>query len=309
MGVLPEDNEVIINDDTPLPDVEIETIDDTPEADQGRAKVEDLVEETEDPTEDELKTYSERVQKRIKDLNLRAHAERRSREERDRQLNEATAAIQKLRSERDLLATRLHEGEQTLIREHVTRVDSEMARARDALIRANEEGDATKQGEAYEKLAQLAALKQQALSYRPQFQPQQVQQQPQQAQPQLSEKARDWAKKNPWFQVDPDMTRMAFNVHNRMVAVDGIAPDTDVYYQRLDAEMRRRFPEKFGMGTSRTEAPRQTASAVAPAERTTATGPRNKIRLTVSQQALAKKLRITPEQYAREVLKLGGNNG
>lgn len=309
-GVLPDDNEVMIGGDDP--EVEIEIVDDTPDQDKGRAKAEDLPEADDEPGEDELKSYSERVQKRIKDLNLRAHAERRSREQRERELGEAASALQRLRQERDQLAARLHEGEKVLVNEHRSRIESELSAVRAEYMRASEEGDVAKQMAAQEKLAALAALKQRASEYNPQFRPPQEDQRQQQArqpqaQPKVSEKATDWARKNKWFQVDDAMTKTAFALHNRMVSVEGIEPDTDLYYQNLDAEMRRRFPEKFGMGTSRTDNPRQTASAVAPVERTT-TGPR-KIRLTASQQALAKKLRISNEQYAREMLKLGGNNG
>jgi hypothetical protein len=121
----------------------------------------------------------------------------------------------------------------------------------------------------------------------------------------------EWTKNNPWFgpQGNREMTALAYGVHETLVREQGVVPDSDEYYEKIDAAMRSRFPEHF----ERDEAPRSVQRnnpppvVVAPANRNNGARPR-KIQLTATQVSLAKRLGITPEQYAKSLLKLPQEN-
>jgi hypothetical protein len=129
--------------------------------------------------------------------------------------------------------------------------------------------------------------------------------------PPTDPKAVDWAKKNNWFGRDRLMTDYAKHIHDRIVVFDRIDPRTDEYWQTLDGEMRKRFPEMFDDPgeDSRSERPvrQQTSNVVAPASRSTAAKPRTQVKLTATEVALAKRLGLTVEQYAAE--KMRSSNG
>ena len=121
-------------------------------------------------------------------------------------------------------------------------------------------------------------------------------------------KALAWQQKNTWFGQDEEMTSLAFGTHEKLVK-SGISPSSDEYYRRIDDTMHKRFPEYFGDATLDEEKPAERtkpSTVVAPATRSTAP---KKVRLTKTQVALAKKFGLTPEQYARETLKLENANG
>ena len=139
-----------------------------------------------------------------------------------------------------------------------------------------------------------------------------------QAAPQADPKAAKWAKENPWFRTDREMTAFAFAVHEGLVT-EGVDPKSNGYYGQIDQKMRERFPDKFGED-SETEVsvddaslrpertPQRPSTVVAPARRTTGAKSR-KIKMTKTQVALAKRLGISPEQYAKQVLELEKANG
>ena len=121
-------------------------------------------------------------------------------------------------------------------------------------------------------------------------------------------RALNWQEKNDWFGKDEEMTSLALGVHEKLVR-SGIDPSSDEYYRRIDSTMQKRFPENFGDATLDEDQPAQRtkpSNVVAPATRSTAP---KKVRLTKTQVALAKKFGLTPEQYARETLKLENANG
>jgi hypothetical protein len=121
-------------------------------------------------------------------------------------------------------------------------------------------------------------------------------------------KALAWQEKNEWFGQDEEMTSLALGLHEKLVR-SGISPSSDEYYRRIDSTMQKRFPENFGDATLDEEKPAERtkpSTVVAPATRSTAP---KKVRLTKTQVALAKKFGLTPEQYARETLKLENANG
>ena len=124
-------------------------------------------------------------------------------------------------------------------------------------------------------------------------------------------KAEAWKARNTWFGSDTEMTALALGLHEKLVR-SGLDPTSDDYYRRVDETMRKRFPENFEEESSQTleavdkPAPRKAATVVAPATRSTAP---KQVRLTNTQLALAKKLGLKPEVYAKEVNKLENTNG
>jgi len=155
----------------------------------------------------------------------------------------------------------------------------------------------------------------QAQNYRPQYEKTLQEAEnpvyiPQNEQPSFKpdDKALKWQEKNDWFGSDEEMTSLALGLHEKLVR-SGISPTSDEYYRRIDSTMQKRFPEYFGDATLDEETPAQRtkpSTVVAPATRSTAP---KKVRLTKTQVALAKKFGLTPEQYARETLKLENANG
>jgi hypothetical protein len=107
----------------------------------------------------------------------------------------------------------------------------------------------------------------------------------------------DWKTENPWFQTDDEMTSFALGLHNKLVN-EGVSPQSDTYYERINARMRQVFPGQFEDTKQRNTEPKRKASVVAPATRSTAP---NKVTLTRTQVQIAKRLGLTPEQYARQV--------
>lgn len=293
---------------------EVEIVDDTPEQDRDKARRPDGA-EPELPEDDEIASYSESVQKRIKKLKYEFHEERRAKEEAARLRDEAISFAQKEREEKVRLQRMLEEGEGVLVNQAKQRLAVQLSQAKTDFKNAYESGDADAMAEAQAKLSELKNEEYRLNSYkppvqRPQNQPQmQVQQPPQRPSvPPPSGKAQEWAQKNPWFmrQGDEDITALAMGTHEKLVR-SGVAPDTDVYYSQIDAAVRRAFPDRFA-DTSEEVRPqrRQTGNVVAPAGRTSAQTPR-KVVLTSTQVALAKRLGLTPQQYAAQMLKDSSN--
>ena len=133
-----------------------------------------------------------------------------------------------------------------------------------------------------------------------------------QAEPiQADPKALEWQERNPWFGVDPEMTSFAYGVHERLVGSEGIDPTSEEYYQLIDSRMKEVFPTHFGSSNERTNnsavvvetaQPRKAKPVVAPASRNTGARPRT-VKLTETQVRLAKRLGLTNEQYAKQLMK------
>jgi hypothetical protein len=311
-----EPNDFVIGkDDKPSNEVEIEIVDDTPEEDKGRPRRPEG-KEPEIPNDDEIAQYSEGVQKRIKKLRYEFHEERRAKEEAARQLEEATSLAKRLMEEKKRMESALRKGEEILVENAKSKVESDLELARKKFKEAYDAGDADALAAAQERIAELSVQKVSAVNYRPVYtEPEQpVQQQPAYqpvVSPPTDPKAVDWAKKNNWFGRDRLMTDYAKHIHDRIVVFDRIDPRTDEYWQTLDGEMRKRFPEMFDDPgeDSRSERPvrQQTSNVVAPASRSTAAKPRTQVKLTATEVALAKRLGLTVEQYAAE--KMRSSNG
>tara|TARA_R110001592_G_scaffold24143_2_gene93683 strand:- start:15550 stop:16476 length:927 start_codon:yes stop_codon:yes gene_type:complete len=285
---------------------EVDIIDDTPEENKPR-RAEDT--EAQIPEDDEIASYGENVQKRIKQLKFEYHEERRRKEEASRLQDEAVDYARKVYEENQKLRKTLEEGEGVLVEQAKGRVEAELERAKSAYKQAYEVGDPDKLIEAQEQLNNLQNEKFRVESYKPkqqqaQEEPVQLQQKPKVPEPDAKTKA--WASKNEWFGNDSEMTGYAFGVHESLVK-QGINPQSqaDEYYNRIDESMRQRFPDKFGEQQVEAAPVRQTGSVVAPAGRS-AKKPR-RVQLTSTQVALAKRLGLSAEQYAAQLLKEASN--
>lgn len=285
---------------------EVDIIDDTPEEDKPR-RAEDT--EAQIPEDDEIASYGENVQKRIKQLKFEYHEERRRKEEASRLQDEAVDYARKVYEENQKLRKTLEEGEGVLVEQAKGRVEAELERAKSAYKQAYEVGDPDKLIEAQEQLNSLQNEKFRVESYKPK--PQQAQEEPVQLQqkpkvPEPDAKTKAWAAQNEWFGNDSEMTGYAFGVHESLVK-QGVNPQSqaDEYYNRIDQSMRQRFPDKFGEQQVEAAPVRQAGSVVAPAGRS-AKKPR-RVQLTSTQVALAKRLGLSAEQYAAQLLKEASN--
>lgn len=287
---------------------EVEIVDDRPEEDRVSKRNEAVTTKV-DEDDDEAKNYSEKVQKRIKALKYDYHEERRAKEEASRLQEEALNYAKKLQKENEELRKSLSDGENVLINQAKGRVDAELEKAKKDYKEAYESGDPDKLVEASSELARIQSEKQRVDSYVPP-KPQQPRKQetpiPRQPQkPQVSQRALDWANENTWFNKDSRMTSYAFGVHEELVK-KGVVGDSEEYYKEIDTEMRKVFPDKFDDVIEDEEAQQsQTGNVVAPTKRS-AKKPRT-VRLTSTQVNLARRLGLSKEQYAAQLMKDQGN--
>jgi hypothetical protein len=285
-------------------DFELEIEDDTPEQDRNRQPLpKEMVQELE---EDELEEYSEKVKTRLKQMKKVWHDERREKESALREQQEAVNLAQNLVEENKKLKSRLTEGEKSLISTATSAAELEMEMAKRAYKEAYDSGDSDKIVDTQEKLNNASYRLQRLKGYRPPLQEENnsVQNQPTQAAaPRLDQKTDSWRKQNTWFGQDEEMTATALGLHQKLEKQYGAQYiGTDEYWNTVNKTMQRRFPEYFG--DEEPEKPQRTAATVvASASRSTAP---KKIVLKQSQLALAKKLGLTPEQYAREYAKTMG---
>ena len=277
-------------------DTEVEVVDDTPEKDRGRAPMKEPPAEV---TDDELAKYSEGVKQRIQHFSKGYHEERRAKELAVREREEALRLAQNLMEENKKLQGTLGQGQQVLIEQAKKVAATEIEEAKRKFKQAYEAGDPEALTTAQEELT-AAKIKADRLSNfkPPALQPQKndVQTAPTQpesaSQPALDPKARAWKDSNPWFGSDEEMTGFALAVHQKLVK-SGVDPTSDEYYEKINSRVRAVFPDAFP-----SEKPAKKSSVVAPATRSTAP---KKIVLTQSQVNIAKRLGLTPEQYARAV--------
>jgi hypothetical protein len=295
---------------------DVEVVDDTPEEDRGRQPLpKEIVQELE---EDELEDYSDKVKTRLKQLKKVWHDERREKDRALREQQEALLVAQKLLEENRKLKGTVNERETALVSSFKETASRNLEIAKREYREAYEAGDSDKIVEAQEKLTAATIRAEQAERFKPT--PLQVDETPVNIQQQMQvprpdQKAAAWQERNQWFGQDRVMTALALGLHEDLVAVHGPAyATTDEYYQRIDTTIRAKFPERFGdevkttdgggKPVQRTET--KPATVVAPASRSTSS---KKIRLTTSQMNTIKRLGITPEQYAKEFMKLENTNG
>ena len=303
------DKEVKIDIDTEDDSVEIDIVDDTPAQDRDRKPLpKEIVDELE---KDEATEYSERVKERMAQLKKVWHDERREKEAAAREREEAIRFAQAIQQENRRLKSTLNTGEQEYVRTAFSAASQELEIAKRDYRQAYDTGDTDSIIDAQQRMNEAQYKLTQVQNYRPQYEKalQDEQNQvyiPQERSqvPKPDRKALSWQDKNSWFGQDEEMTSLALGLHEKLVRA-GTDPTSDEYYTTIDKTMRKRFPEYFGDDSSLdVETPAQRtkpSTVVAPASRSTAP---KKVHLTRTQLALAKKFNLTPEQYARETLKL-----
>jgi len=269
---------------------EIEVVDDTTPQDRNRKLLDSP---PEDPTDDELETYSEEVRKRLQHFTKGYHEERRAKEAALREREEALRIAQAIIEENKKLKGSLGRGQEALINQAKNAVGLELEKAKQKYKEAYEAGDTDKLVEAQDELTSIKIKADRINNFKPPLQEPETPVEPRlnvQA-PQADTKALAWQKANPWFGSNRRMTAVAMEVHNELVR-SGVSPTSDTYYAQINAEVRKVFPDAFP-----SEKPsRSKNGVVAPATRSTAP---KKIVLTQTQVTLAKRLGLTPEQYAR----------
>lgn len=258
--------------------------------------------------ERELDDYSEKVKKRIDKLTARLRETQRREQaavEYARQVQERAQELEQRYVKSD--AERLVEAQ--------NRVETQAVALKQIIRKAREEGDIDTETEAQQRLsaltlensqiqaanAQREAYMQQQAAY--QQQQQQAYQQPVQQVQQVDPRVEEWAEKNKWYGRDTVMTHAAWGIHRQLVQVDGVDPSSDEYYDELDKRIRDAFPHKFQESGSGTQSRARNVQTVAPASRSSGinNAARRTVRLTPSQVAIAKKLGVPLEEYAKYV--------
>lgn len=304
-----EELDIQIEEDEP---VEVKIVDDAPPEDQ---HIEPLPEKIKEELEqaDEAEDYSQNVKQKFKQYKKAWHDERRAKEAAYREQQEALTMAQKMLEENKRLKNVLQEGEKELISTYKTSAESEVDLAKRNYKEAYDSGDSDKVLEAQQELIRAQLKLDKAKNFKPTVQTEgnsvQTSYVPPVAQQQMDPKVASWVSRNPWF-TDPkkkSMSSYARGVHEELAEKYGGAYiGTDEYFTSIDKEVRRRFPEEFGLNVQIEEEskPTRTKSSpvVASAKRTTAP---KQVTLSKSAQAIAKKLGLTNEQYAREQIKLG----
>ena len=253
---------------------------------------------------DELKEYSEGVQKRIAKLTRKMR-------EAERQREEAVQYAQSVTQQKNQAEKRLSKLDKSYVSEFESRVTTSLAAAKLALKNAIESQDVEAQISAQEQLASLSienarlnalkvaeqdvAPKQREVNINPQ---RQQQQQPQQ---QSDPRAENWASKNSWFGNDSAMTYTAFDIHKKLVEEEGFDPQSNEYYEEVDSRIRLEFPHKFDKVETNTTKRAKPAQAVASATRSATTGRKKTVKLSPSQVAIAKRLGVPLEDYAKQL--------
>jgi hypothetical protein len=250
---------------------------------------------------DEVKEYSEGVQKRIAKLTRKMR-------EAERQKEEAIAFAEVTNRQKSDLEGRLSKLDKSYTSEFETRVKTNMAAARQALKTAIESQDVEGQIAAQEQIANLTmdgarlnAMKA-AEAAKPEQKEVNVTPQQTRAPAQSDPMAEAWASENAWFGNDSAMTYTAFDIHKQLVEKEGFDPKTKEYYDEVDARIRVEFPHKFDKVDGNTTERAKPVQNVASAKRSASTGRKNKtVRLTPSQVAIAKRLGVPLEEYAKQL--------
>jgi hypothetical protein len=291
----------------PSDDFDIEVVDDTPPEDRGRTPSEP----PEDVTEEELEAYSEKVRKRIQHFTKGYHDERRAKEQAMREREELERLAQKLVDENSKLKGTVSKNQAVLIEQAKKQVAVELEQAKRAYKDAYESGNGDALLEAQDKLTSARLRSERVENFKvPALQEENNEVQTQEENTvapvivKPDDKAVQWADANPWFGTDDEMTSFALGLHKKLVT-NGIDPQSDEYYKSINARMRHVFPENFeDAQTQEVDKPKRNQNVVAPATRSTAP---KKVKLTQTQVAIAKRLGVPLEQYAKQVADLMRN--
>ena len=285
-------------------DIELKAEKEVQVEEQKEDKVDQPKEVVKEVKKDEREEYGKDVQKRIDRMTYKIR-------EAERREKEALDFAKKVKQEKDDLQGKFDKLDDGYVTEFSTRVKSELESAKVQLKEAVAKGDVDAQVNANQNLARLAieqerinATEQQRKTYEESLKNTgQIGEQPVQnnVQPprQPDPKAEAWAERNEWFGKDEAMTYASFGIHKKLVEEEGFNPSSDEYYEEIDKRLRNEFPQKFNDG-GEVQGGKQPAQTVASANRTTTTG-RKTVRLTPSQVAIAKKLGVPLEEYAKYV--------
>ena len=279
--------------------IEIEKVDDSQDKTYENERETKLDKKEE---KDELKEYSEGVQKRIAKLTRKMR-------EAERQREEAVSYAQNVHSQNQEMEKRLSKIDNSYVSEFENRVKTSMAAAQLALKNAIESQDVEAQVSAQKQIAALTMDEARLNSIKvanenkPKAREREVNITPQRTMaPQRSDpKAEDWASRNSWFGNDSAMTYTAFDIHKTLVEKEGYDPQSNEYYEEVDRRIRVEFPHKFGKMESNSTERAKPAQNVASAKRSSSTGRRKTVKLTQSQVAIAKRLGVPLEEYAKQV--------
>ena len=295
-----QENEEVLEDEDTGVEVEI----DSTEEDEKPSNPEKVEAETAEPAEepDELESYSQKVQGRIKKL-----TEKYRKEERDRE--EAVTMAQRLLDENTKLKTQVKNLDKGYVNSEESRIKSQVSEVKQQYREAYDAGDSEAMFAAQEQLSQMTLMqervrvaKQRLAVQESEPASQEVQQPaaaPQQKAAKPDPRAQDWADKNEWFGSDEVMTYASFGIHRKLVEEEGFDPSSDEYYSEVDKRMRSEFPQKFQ--AAKRSGGAQVAPAGASATRSTAKSGRRSVKLSPSQIAMAKRLNVPLEEYAKYV--------
>ena len=292
------DPEPTRTNDTDDDKLEIEVVDDTPEADRNRKASEPPA----DVTDEELEEYSDKVRNRIKHFSKGYHDERREKEKAIRERQELEHLAQRLVDENKELKGTVGKNQSAMLEQAKRSAAIELASAKAGYKEAYESGDADAVTAAQEKLTAATIKSDKVNNFKlPPLQEEEtpVKVSPEPTQPAVDSKAREWAAANSWFGSDDEMTSFAMGVHNKL-AKDNVVVGSDEYYEKLNARMRQVFPDNFEDTLEEVEVEKlkKQANVVAPATRSVAP---KKVKLTQTQVNLAKRLGVPLELYAQKV--------
>jgi len=254
----------------------------------------------------EVENYSENVKKRIDKLTARLRETQRREQAALEYARSVQARAQQL--EQQYLNT-----DQQRVAEATGRIETQVVALKQIIRKAREENDVDTETEALQRLAMLSneqtsiqsqTAQQQAYQQQLAAQQASAQQQPQPQQPrQVDPRVEDWAERNPWYGRDTAMTHAAWGIHKQLIQGEGFDASSDEYYHELDRRIRETFPQKFQQETAPTQnRPQRNVQAVAPASRSSGiSNARRTVKLTPSQVAIAKKLGVPLEEYAKYV--------
>ena len=299
--------------DTSGPDTEVELENDSKETETPEVEAQqetEVVEQTEEkveakkePTEDELKQYSESVQKRIAKLTKKWR-------EAERQKDEALTYAQRVMEDKKKSEEKLSKLEPSFLKTTEEGIKAGLESAKAKLAAAREEGDINAEVEAQSLISEYAYKQAKLVEAKAEQEEINKSRETQVRQPEVNldrrqvaqgtpdPKAEEWASKNTWFGRDTAMTYTAFDLHKKLTEEEGYDPQSDEYYQEIDKRIRLEFPQKFA--TNEVKETAKPVQTVASAKRSTKTG-RKTVRLTPSQVAIAKKLGVPLEEYAKQL--------
>ena len=316
----------VVSENKEESDFDVEIIDDRPEQDKKIPRSDEQKTLDQEDLETEIDNVDDRVKKRIGKLKYEWHEERRAKEAAEKLRDESVNFAKQQSEENRRLQALVQRGESALMTQVKAKAETQLEQAKQFHKNAYEAGDADQLTDATQEmlkaqselkvaddhLAKQARQQQQLIN-----QQQNALQQPLPTKaPPIDQKAVVWLKDNPWFGSDDqkEMTALAYGIHETLITKEGVSPQSDKYYEEVSKRMRVRFPDYFGMENSNedsnvvaeTVTSRNTQSVVAPSTRNNGSKPR-KVQLTSTQVALARRLGLSPERYAKELIKERNN--